>query len=547
MFQASGDVGSVERSGYFPVGRCALLTVVGGTSLTTGAGGAWSSETTWPQSGGGISTSYSIPTWQRGLSMSGNRGSTTKRNIPDVACLADTVIWLIANNGQQGTIGGTSAAAPLWAGFAALANQQAAAAGKPPVGFLNPTLSLIGQGSGYGACFHDITTGNNTTATSPTKFFAVPGYDLCTGWGTPAGSNLISALVFPPDALLVTPAASVTAVGAAGGPFSSSTQNYLVSTFGPVSLNWALGNTAAWHNVSPTNGTVASNLPVGTVTVSLNAAASNLIAGSYTATVWFTNLNDGFAQSRQFNLDIITPPMITAQPSNQTALPGSVATFTVGTASNAQLFYRWQENGSDLSDQRNVSGSGTSTLSLANVSSGDMGSYAVVVSNALGSVTSTVATLTVATLTGSGVTMTTLHAFSGGNDGGNPNGLMQTADGNLYGTTQTGGLNSAGTIFRMTPGIAPTVLYSFTGGNDGGHPQDALVQGADGSFYGTTFDGGSFEFGTVFNVTSNGFLITLVTFNITNGDLPFAGLTPGMDGNFYWHHLSGRGIGPRQW
>jgi uncharacterized repeat protein (TIGR03803 family) len=532
MFQASGDLGAWSGP-IFPPSDDALLTVVGGTSLTTGAGGAWLSETTWPESGGGISTSYPIPVWQQGVSMSANQGSTTMRNIPDVACLADEVIWLVANNGQQGTVGGTSAAAPLWAGFAALANQQAAAAGRPPVGFLNPTLSLIGQGSGYGASFHDITTGNNTTSSSPNLFFAVPGYDLCTGWGTPTGSNLISALVFPPDALLITPSASVTAVGPAGGPFSPASQNYLLSTFGTASINWALASTSVWLNVSITNGTVASNTPAGTVTVNLNSAASNLAAGSYTATVWFTNLNDGFAQSRQFNLDIITPPVITVQPSNQTALPGAVATFTVGTASNALLFYQWREDGTNLTDVGNVSGSGTSTLALGNVSSADVGNYSVVVSNSLGSSTSTVAALTIVTVTAPGVTMSTLHSFSGGNDGGNPNGLVETADGNFFGTTQNGGLNSDGTIFQITPSGSVPVLYSFTGGNDGGHPQDALVQGVDGSFYGTTFDGGLYGNGTVFNAASNGFPTTLFPFNVTNGDLPFAGLTRGTDGNYY--------------
>ncbi len=532
MLQAAGDLGAWVGP-IFPPSDDALLTVVGGTSLTTGAGGAWSSETAWQDGGGGISTSYPIPNWQQGVSMSASQGSTTMRNIPDVAALADTVIWLVANNGQQGSVGGTSAAAPMWAGIAALANQQAAAAGRPAIGFLNPTLSLIGQGSGYAASFHDIATGNNTTADSPTKFFAVPGYDLCAGWGTPTGSNLISALVFPPDALLVTPAAGVTAVGPVGGPFTPASQNYSLSTFGPAPINWILAGTSPWLNVPVTNGTVASNTPPGTVTVSLNAAASNLVAGSYTATLWFTNLNDGFAQSRQFNLAVITPPVITVQPSNVTALPGATATFTVGTASNAQLFYQWRQNGSDLTDAANFSGSTTSTLRVANVSSANIAGYSVVVSNALGAATSSVATLGVVTVTGNGVTMSTLNSFSGGNDGGNPNGLVETADGNFFGMTQNGGLDGYGTLFQMDADGTITVLHSFTGGNDGGHPQDALVQGPNGSFYGTTFDGGLYGNGTVFNATSNGFPNTLFPFNVTNGDLPFAGVTLSSDGNFY--------------
>ncbi len=75
------------------------------------------------------------------------------RNIPDVACLADVIIWLVANNGQQGAIGGTSAAAPLWAGFTALVNQQAAASGKPYVGFINPAIYAIGGGHAYTTSF----------------------------------------------------------------------------------------------------------------------------------------------------------------------------------------------------------------------------------------------------------------------------------------------------------------------------------------------------------------------------------------------------------
>ena len=90
------------------------------------------------------------------------------------------------------------------AGFTALVNQQAAASGKSPVGFLNPVLYAIGEGSGYNSAFHDITTGNNTSASSPSKFFAVAGYDLCTGWGTPTGSNLINALVTPVFVPIVT-------------------------------------------------------------------------------------------------------------------------------------------------------------------------------------------------------------------------------------------------------------------------------------------------------------------------------------------------------
>ena len=190
------------------------VTLVGGTMLTTtGPGGSWVSETTWNNgngingSGGGISGSYmgnfSIPTWQQGISMTTNFGSTTKRNVPDVSLFAYNA-WVVWNNGSTGGWWGTSIAAPLWAGFTALINQQAVAAGKPMVGFLNPALYAIGKGATYTNCFHDIVTGNNTNSQSSGLYPAVAGYDLCTGLGTPNGTNLINTLVPPVFVIAIT-------------------------------------------------------------------------------------------------------------------------------------------------------------------------------------------------------------------------------------------------------------------------------------------------------------------------------------------------------
>jgi hypothetical protein len=122
-----------------------------------------------------------------------NQGSTTNRNFPDVALTADNV-YVVADGGVgYNGVGGTSCAAPLWAGFTALVNQQATNNGLAAVGFINPAIYAIAKGANYSACFHDITTGNNTWSGSPTLFYAVSGYDLCTGLGTP-NTNLISAL-----------------------------------------------------------------------------------------------------------------------------------------------------------------------------------------------------------------------------------------------------------------------------------------------------------------------------------------------------------------
>lgn len=204
FYNASGDSDAFTGPIPFP-SDSTNITQVGATTLsTTGPGGSWSSETVWNWgrqqgsyvgSSGGISTYYSIPGWQLGINMVTNLGSTTMRNVPDVALTGDN-IQVDYNNGSTGIFGGTSCAAPLWAAFTALVNQQAAAANSPPMGFINPAIYSIGKGTNYLANFHDITTGNNFSRSSPTQFSAVPGYDLCTGWGTPNG-NLISVLAPP--------------------------------------------------------------------------------------------------------------------------------------------------------------------------------------------------------------------------------------------------------------------------------------------------------------------------------------------------------------
>lgn len=210
FYQASGDsdayVGAIAAPEDDP-----YITLVGGTELVmNGAGYSYSSESVWnngisppggaPQfnnywgSGGGISTTFTIPTWQQGINMATNLGSTNYRNLPDVALTADNIWVITGEQSQTGAYEGTSCAAPLWAGFTALINQQAAANGESAQGFINPAIYAIGKGPTYLSCFHDTIAGNNTWSNSPTMFYAVPGYDLCTGWGTPNGSSLINTL-----------------------------------------------------------------------------------------------------------------------------------------------------------------------------------------------------------------------------------------------------------------------------------------------------------------------------------------------------------------
>jgi uncharacterized repeat protein (TIGR03803 family) len=137
-------------------------------------------------------------------------------------------------------------------------------------------------------------------------------------------------------------------------------------------------------------------------------------------------------------------------------------------------------------------------------------------------------------------TLTTLISFDGLNGSWPYMVLTQGADGNFYGTTNEGGVNFGGTVFRMTPAGTLTTLYTFcsqTNCADGASPLGALVQAADGDFYGTTDGGGTHGWGTVFKITPEGKLTTLYNFcarqNCADGENPWAGLTLGRNGNFY--------------
>jgi uncharacterized repeat protein (TIGR03803 family) len=136
---------------------------------------------------------------------------------------------------------------------------------------------------------------------------------------------------------------------------------------------------------------------------------------------------------------------------------------------------------------------------------------------------------------------TLLYAFTGEDDGGFPTGgLVQGGDGSFYGTTLLGGWWNAGTVFRLTTNGILTTLYSFSGSDDGYCPFAGLVQGNDGILYGTTAYGGVYDEiadgyggGTVFKITTNGTLTTLASFSGDDGALPVAPLVKGPDGNFY--------------
>ena len=140
------------------------------------------------------------------------------------------------------------------------------------------------------------------------------------------------------------------------------------------------------------------------------------------------------------------------------------------------------------------------------------------------------------------VFFTVLAGFDGTNGGSPWGALAQGRDGNFYGSTNTGGANNIGTVFRVTPAGVLTMLHSFNGG-DGSYPVSGVVQGSDGNFYGTTVLGGAHGGGVIFKITPTGALTTFYNFcsqpNCADGGGTHAGLVQATDGNFYGTTFAG--------
>jgi len=210
FLNASGDGDAWVGPVYYPSCEDPNITIIGGTTLKmNGVAQSYSSEKAWnwgfagdynwnpdgyAGTSGGVSTSVPIPSWQQGFGTSTNHGSSTFRNLPDISLTADNV-FVVSSGGSEGIFGGTSCASPLLAGFMALVNQQAVINGVPSPGFLAPKIYSIAGTTNYANVFHDTVLGNNAWDQSQGNFSAVAGYDLCTGLGTPNGTNFVNALV----------------------------------------------------------------------------------------------------------------------------------------------------------------------------------------------------------------------------------------------------------------------------------------------------------------------------------------------------------------
>ena len=403
FFAASGDSSTwSSRNEAWPADD-AYVVSVGGTDLSTAsATGPWKSETAWVDSGGGISPDkIAIPAWQQlsGVINSSNKGSTAYRNGPDVSANANFTYYVCADQTTctANEYGGTSFAAPLWAGYIALANQQAVGDGSPTLGFINPAIYSIGVSSSYGTDFHDVTSGTSGS------YSAVTGYDLVTGWGSPNGSSLINALVGVSTSPNFSLAASPTSVSVAQGSYGTSTiTSTIVNGFGSAITLTASGQpTGVTAVFNPTSITGAGSSTL-TLTVSSTAAT-----GTYTITV--TGTSGTLIQTTTVTLTVTSPAnanfTLSASPTTITVVRGNSGTSTItrtivnGFYAAVALSATGQPSGVTVSFSPTsipAPGSGTSTMKVTTTSRASTGSHTITITGTGGGKTNTTkVTLTV--------------------------------------------------------------------------------------------------------------------------------------------------------
>jgi subtilase family serine protease len=390
LFQAAGDSGKWTASqDVFPADDV-YLTSVGGTDLSTSsAAGPWASETAWSDGGGGISPNkYAIPSWQTTAAAGCSSCSKSYRNGPDVSANANFTFYVCADQTTctANEYGGTSFAAPMWAGYLALVNQQSVANGNKTLGFINPTLYSIGEGSSYDSDFHDVTSGSN-------GFSATTGYDLATGWGSPNGSALLNALA---GSTTVTPGYSLSAspgsVSIVEGSSGSSTITSTVSGGfdSAVSLAASGAPTGVTVTFSPTSIT-----GTGSSTMSI-AVAATAAAGTYSITV--SGVSGSTTEKTTVSLTITAPVTgsftISVSPTSgyldrgQSGYAVVTVTATGGFDSAVALSATGVPSGVTSSfSPTSITGSGTSHFTLTVSRTAPTGTYPITITGTGGGVT----------------------------------------------------------------------------------------------------------------------------------------------------------------
>ena len=366
FFAASGDSSTWSRTVIAWPADDPYVVSVGGTDLiTASAGGPWKSETAWVDSGGGITPdNIAIPSWQKlsGVINSSNKGSTTLRNGPDVSANANFTFYVCADQTTctANSYGGTSFAAPMWAGYIALVNQQLASNGSPSIGFINPTIYAQNVTSSYAADFHDITSGTSGS------YSAVTGYDLVTGWGSP-NSGLIAALTTPQTAgfsLSASPASVSVLQGSAGTSTITSAVTGGFSSAVSLSASGApAGVTVAFSPASITGAgnstmkmTVGSTTVPGTYSITVTGTSGSTTSTT-TVSLTVTSTSAGFSLSA-------SPISITVarRSSGKVTITSAV---TGGFNSPITLSASGQASGTTISfSPSSIPGAGTSTMTI---------------------------------------------------------------------------------------------------------------------------------------------------------------------------------------
>jgi subtilase family serine protease len=427
LFVASGDsgkyTGSNSRDSSYPA-EDVFVVAVGGTDLTTnGAGGPWEAETAWVDSSGGpADDKFAIPSWQVGVANSSNKASSTIRDVPDVAAEAN-FDNILCDDGTctDNETGGTSYAAPRWAGYLALANQQNVANHGTTLGFLNPLIYPIGFGTNYNANFHDITSGSNGDP-------AVTGYDMVTGWGSPNGPTLINTLTgatTPSFTLSDSPGSLTITQGGASG-----TSTITVTDVGGFTGSVTLAASGLPSGVTATFGT---NPTTGTSVLTLTASGT---ATTGTSTVTIKGTSGSLTTNTTLALTV-----------NAVASPN----FTIG-ASPASLTITQGANGaSTITITSQNSFSSATTLSATGLPSGVTAAFSTnpVTPAANGRVTSTLTLTASATATVGAATV-----------------IITGTSGSLtHSTTIALTVNSSGGTKNFTIAVSPSSLTIDQGGS----------------------------------------------------------------------------------
>jgi subtilase family serine protease len=398
FFAASGDSSTWSSSNEAWPADDAYVVSVGGTDLVTAsAAGPWQSETAWVDSGGGISPDgIAIPAWQKlsGVINSSNRGSTSLRNGPDVSANANFTFYTCADQTAclANDYGGTSFAAPMWAGYIALANEQLANNGEAGLGFINPTIYAQNVTSAYGTDFHDITNGTSGS------YSAVVGYDLVTGWGSPNGTGLINALAPTSTSPAFTIAASPGSVSVMQGSNGTSTVTTTVSG----GFNSAVSLTASGAPAGVTVGFNPASIAApgaGTSTATFTVA-STTATGSYAITV--TGTGGGITHTASVSLTVTAPTTggftLSAAPTSGSVTRGQSGSVTITTAvsggfdSAVALSASGQPGGVTISFSPTAiaaPGSGSSAMHITVSRRASTGTYPITITATGGGVTHT--------------------------------------------------------------------------------------------------------------------------------------------------------------